>query len=68
MRQLADVRPDYHTVKNYKLLGRFDTLFVKDADFFRVLPAVVRRGRIAEKYRPLTAEHGRDSVLTQPVH
>ena len=33
-RQLADVRPDYHTVKNYKLLGRFDTLFIKDADFF----------------------------------
>src|SRR5580698_114649 len=23
MRQLADVRPDYHIVKNYKLLGRF---------------------------------------------
>jgi hypothetical protein len=34
MRQLADVRPDYHTIKNYKLLGRFDTLFIKDADFF----------------------------------
>jgi len=33
-RQLADVRPDYHMVKNYKLLGRFDTLLVKDADFF----------------------------------
>ncbi len=33
-RQLADVRPDYHTVKNYKLLGRFDTLFIKDSDFF----------------------------------
>jgi len=33
-RQLADVRPDYHIVKNYKLLGRFDTLFLKDADFF----------------------------------
>jgi len=33
-RQLADVRPDYHTIKNYKLLGRFDTLFIKDADFF----------------------------------
>src|SRR3984885_5521227 len=33
-RQLADIRPDYHTVKNYKLLGRFDTLIVKDADFF----------------------------------
>src|SRR5579864_4947016 len=34
MRQLADVRPDYHMVKNYKLLGRFDTLLIKDADFF----------------------------------
>ncbi len=33
-RQLADVRPDYHMVKNYKLLGRFDTLVIKDADFF----------------------------------
>jgi hypothetical protein len=33
-RQLADVRPDYHMVKNYKLLGRFDTLIIKDADFF----------------------------------
>jgi hypothetical protein len=33
-RQLADVRPDYHVVKNYKMLGRFDTLVVKDADFF----------------------------------
>ena len=34
MRQLADIRPDYHIVKNYKLLGRFDTLVLKDADFF----------------------------------
>src|SRR5271168_3746393 len=33
-RNLADVRPDYHTIKNYKLLGRFDTLIIKDADFF----------------------------------
>ncbi len=33
-RQLADIRPDYHFVKNYKLLGRFDTLILKDADFF----------------------------------
>jgi hypothetical protein len=33
-RQLADVRPDYHLVKNYKMLGRFDTLVIKDADFF----------------------------------
>jgi hypothetical protein len=33
-RQLGDIRPDYHMVKNYKLLGRFDTLILKDADFF----------------------------------
>ena len=33
-RNLADVRPDYHIIKNYKLLGRFDTLFIKDGDFF----------------------------------
>ena len=33
-RQLADVRPDYHMIKNYKFLGRFDTLFIKDGDFF----------------------------------
>ncbi len=34
MRQLADIRPDYHMVKNYKFLGRLDTLVLKDADFF----------------------------------
>ena len=34
MRQLGDIRPDYHFVKNYKFLGRFDTLLLKDADFF----------------------------------
>ncbi len=33
-RQLGDIRPDYHMVKNYKFLGRFDTLVIKDADFF----------------------------------
>ncbi|MHB8381632.1 MAG: hypothetical protein ACYDC3_04735, partial [Candidatus Binataceae bacterium] len=33
-RQLGDIRPDYHFVKNYKFFGRFDTLFLKDADFF----------------------------------
>ena len=33
-RNLADVRPDYHMIKNYKLLGRLDTLYIKDADFF----------------------------------
>src|SRR5215469_1871336 len=34
MRYLADIRPDYHMVKNYKFMGRFDTLILKDADFF----------------------------------
>jgi hypothetical protein len=34
LRQLADIRPDYHMVKNYKFMGRFDTLILKDADFF----------------------------------
>ncbi len=34
MRQLADIRPDYHMVKNYKFMGRLDTLVLKDADFF----------------------------------
>ncbi len=33
-RQLADIRPDYHMIKNYKFLGRFDTFLIKDADFF----------------------------------
>jgi len=34
MRQIGDIRPDYHFIKNYKFLGRFDTLLLKDADFF----------------------------------
>ena len=34
LRQLADIRPDYHFIKNYKLLGRFDSLLIKDGDFF----------------------------------
>ncbi|HEY2487384.1 MAG TPA: hypothetical protein VGI36_19750 [Candidatus Binataceae bacterium] len=34
MRFLGDIRPDYHVVKNYKFMGRFDTLILKDADFF----------------------------------
>jgi hypothetical protein len=33
-RQLADLRPNYHLVKNYNLLGRLDTLVLKDADLF----------------------------------
>jgi hypothetical protein len=35
-RTLADLRPDYHMVKNYNLFGRFDTLFIKDADAFAI--------------------------------
>ena len=34
MRQLGDIRPEYHMVKDFKFLGRFDTLFLRDADFF----------------------------------
>jgi hypothetical protein len=33
-RQIASLRPDYHIVKNYKLLGRFNTMILKDADFY----------------------------------
>ncbi|MFZ0887259.1 MAG: hypothetical protein WA005_02300 [Candidatus Binataceae bacterium] len=35
-RQVVDIRPDYHLVKNYKLLGRLDTLLLHDADFFAI--------------------------------
>jgi hypothetical protein len=35
-RQVADLRPDYHAIKNYQLFGRFDTLFIKDSDFFAI--------------------------------
>jgi hypothetical protein len=33
-RQLGDIRPNYHVVKNYNLMGRIDTLVLKDADVF----------------------------------
>ncbi len=33
-RQLADIRPDYHIVKNYNFLGRLDTILLKDADVY----------------------------------
>ncbi len=33
-RQLASIRPHYELVKNYKLLGRIDTIVLKHADFF----------------------------------
>ena len=57
-RQLADIRPDYHTIKNYKMLGRFDTLIVKDADFFAyyrpwydAIGTLKNVGRAAAEYR-----------------
>jgi hypothetical protein len=33
---VADLRPDYHLVKNYNFLGRLDTILIKDADFFAI--------------------------------
>jgi uncharacterized protein DUF1302 len=33
-RQVASLRPDYHFVKRHKAFGRFDTMFLEDADFF----------------------------------
>jgi len=58
MRQLGDIRPDYHFVKNYKFLGRFDTLFLKDADFFAFYrPWYDAVGSIKDKGR---AEPNRD--------
>ena len=35
-RQLASIRTDYHIIKNYNFMGRFDTLILKDADFFAI--------------------------------
>ena len=31
MRQLGDIRPEYHMVKDFKFLGRFDTMVLRDA-------------------------------------
>ena len=33
-RQVLQLRPDYHFVKRHKAFGRFDTMFLEDADFF----------------------------------
>src|SRR5208337_2037610 len=33
-RQLASIRPHYELVKNHKLLGRIDTIFLEHAEFF----------------------------------
>jgi len=65
-RQVADVRPDYHLIKNHKLLGRLQIPFIEDADFFAVyrgwadlLPDLKDRGR-AEPNRDWTAYNARD--------
>jgi Protein of unknown function (DUF1302) len=34
MRQLAELRAQYHLVKNYKLFGRLDTQILRDAELF----------------------------------
>lgn len=57
-RQLGDVRPQYHTVKNFKFLGRFDTAILRDADFFAFYrPWYDAFGSIKERGR---AETSRD--------
>ena len=33
-RQIANIRPDYRIIKNYKFLDRIDNVFIKDADLF----------------------------------
>jgi hypothetical protein len=67
-RQIADIRPDYHFVKNYNLLGRLDTLVLKDADFFAIyrgwydaFPDIKHRGR-AETARDWTNFTSRDRI------
>src|SRR5438105_9304539 len=51
-RQVADIRPNYRIVKNFNFLGRFDTLFIKNADLFAIyrgwydaLPDIKHKGR-----------------------
>jgi len=64
-RQIGDIRPDYHFVKNYKFFGRFDTLVLKDADFFAfyrpwydALGSIKSEGRApAYTYWPTYSQH-----------
>src|SRR5579872_1943012 len=66
-RQVADIRPDYHLVKNHRLLGgRLDIPFLADADLFGVyrgwadvLPDLKHRGR-AEPNRDWTGYNSRE--------
>jgi len=67
-RQVADLRPDYHLVKNHRLLGgRLNIPFLTDADLFGVyrgwadvLPDLKNRGR-AEPNRDWPAYDSRDT-------
>lgn len=66
-RQIADVRPDYHLVKNHRLLGRLDIPILEDADLFSVyrgwadvLPNLKHKGR-AESNRDWTSYNSRQS-------
>jgi hypothetical protein len=66
-RQVADIRPDYHLVKNHRLLGgRLNIPFLDDANLFGVyrgwadvLPNLKHRGR-AESNRDWTSYGARD--------
>jgi hypothetical protein len=66
-RQVADIRPDYHLVKNHRLLGgRLDVPFLADADLFGVyrgwadvLPELKDRGR-AEANRDWTSYNAQE--------
>jgi hypothetical protein len=65
-RQVADIRPGYHMVKNHRLLGRFDVPLLEDSDLFAVyrgwadlLPDLKSRGR-AESNRDWTGYNARD--------
>ncbi len=65
-RQLADIRPDYHMVKNYKLLGRFDTLLIKDADFFAFYRPWYDAVGTLKSHRPPDPEHRRQCSTNIP--
>ena len=52
-------------IKNYKMLGRFDTLIIKDADFFAYYRPWYDSVGTLKDQRPRGAEHRRHAVPTQ---
>jgi hypothetical protein len=67
-RTIPAFRADYHFVKNYNMLGRFDTLVLHDADFFAyyrawydAFPDLKHRGR-AETARDWTSFTSQDRI------